>query len=227
MRKILRGVRNCVFDLDGTLIDSKVDIASAILVVLRHYGIHHVKADQIYPHIGTPLVKILAHFIPGRVEEVFPEALQLYLGYYRPRLFENSTLYPGAVEVLQALRGHGINCAVATSKSTATAKIVADHFKLTPLMVSVRGTDNQKYKPDPDILITLMRDEGWKESETIMVGDTSHDIEAGKNAGILTCGVTHGASGAEILRPLKPDVLVDSLFDLPPALGFEVVPYVR
>lgn len=116
--------RNIIFDLDGTLVDSKRDIAAAQHWVLGRLGVHSYKPEELYPLIGKPLAETFATILPAPLHKRIPEAIELYKNRYPPRALETTTLFPGVRETLEALRARGIRLATATTKLSAGTRRV-------------------------------------------------------------------------------------------------------
>jgi phosphoglycolate phosphatase len=208
-------VRNVIFDVDGTLLDSKRDIAAAQLYVLKQFGLHHYTPEDIYPHIGKTNREIYEFFLPTQFHSRIPEAHEMYLSYYRPRALDTTRLFPGVIETLEKLYLQGIRLAVATTKSTMTTNRVIEHFCINQFFHQLQGTDGTPSKPDPFILNKIISEQAWQSEESMMVGDTDKDIEAGKNAGMRSCGVTYGAFTRPQMEKCKPDFIIDVITELP------------
>jgi phosphoglycolate phosphatase len=207
-------ITNIIFDVDGTLIDSKRDIAAAQHWVLGQLGVHSYKPEDLYPLIGKPLAETFATLLPPSLHHRIAEASDLYKGYYPPRALETTTLFPSVRETLETLRSRGTKLATATTKLTAGTRRVLTHFGIAEHFSQIQGSDDMPFKPDPFIITKILSDQSWEKSATIMVGDTDNDVEAGKRAGIKTCGVTYGSLSSEQIRHLKPDFVIDSLPEL-------------
>jgi phosphoglycolate phosphatase len=207
-------VKNIIFDLDGTLVDSKRDIAAAQHWVLGQLGVHSYTPEELYPLIGKPLTETFAVLLPADLHERIPEAAELYKAYYPPRAFDTSTLFPGVGETIETLRTRGIRLATATTKLSAGTRRVLTHFGIAEYFAQIQGSDDIPFKPDPFIITKILKDQSWEKSETLMVGDTDNDIIAGKRANIPTCGVTYGSLTKAQIAQLNPDIVIHSLPEL-------------
>ena len=205
---------NIIFDVDGTLTDSRHDIAGAQLRVLHRLGVDHVKEEDLYPFIGRRLEETFRRLLPSELHAAIPGAATMYLEEYLPRALETTTLFPGVSDTLAELRSRGKLLAVASTKRSTTIRRVTDHFGITGHFVQLQGTDNLPHKPDPAIITKILTDQGWIPRETLMVGDTDLDMRAGRGAGTATCGVTYGALTAAQLRLLEPDHLITHFSEL-------------
>ena len=206
--------RNIIFDLDGTLVDSKRDIAGAQLWALHQLGVDTYKHEDIYPLIGKPLAVTFKKLLPPDLHHRIDEAVDLYKAYYPPRALETTTLFPNVRETLDALRAKKIRRATATTKLTPGTRRILTHFGIDGYFDQIQGSDNIPFKPDPSIIHKILEDQSWEHSATLIVGDTDNDIHAGKRAGIATCGVTYGSLSEEQMRQLEPDFTIDSFPDL-------------
>ncbi len=204
------GFRNLIFDFDGTLTDSKHDIAGAQLWVLNQLGVHAFCKEDLFPFIGRTLEETFSNLLPAELHARIPEAAEMYAEYYRPRSLDTTKLFPGVKETLEILHSHGKHMAVASTKRGQGIKRATDHFNITSWFVQLQGSDGLPRKPDPFILNKIIADQQWKCGETLMVGDTDNDILAGKNAGVATCAVSYGSLTHEQLEHFNPDMIIDS-----------------
>jgi HAD superfamily hydrolase (TIGR01549 family) len=200
--------RNVIFDFDGTLIDSRNDIAGAQLWVLNQFGVHNYSTEDLFPYIGKTLHATFAHLLPAAMHHRIDEAVQLYREYYLPRALATTTLFPGVLETLDTLLTCGVHMAVASTKKESNIHHVADHFGISRYFVQLQGSDDIPYKPDPFIVKKILGDQRWNPAETLMVGDTDNDIRAGQGAGVATCAVTYGSLTEEQLRAFAPDYVI-------------------
>jgi HAD superfamily hydrolase (TIGR01549 family) len=203
-----------IFDLDGTLVDSKRDIAGAQLWVLNQLGVNSYKLEDIYPLIGKPLTETFTKLLPPGLHHRIAEAAEMYKAYYPPRALETTNLFPNVRETLDVLRAKGIRLATATTKLTPGTRRVLTHFGIDGYFDQIQGSDNIPFKPDPFIINKILEDQSWGREETLMVGDTDNDIHAGKRAGIATCGVTYGSLSKEQMQQLEPDFMIDRFPEL-------------
>ncbi len=214
MNKTFFNIRNIIFDLDGTIVDSKKDIAAAQLKVLQDYGINNYSEEDLYPHIGKSLHETFTTLLPPKLHNGIDEASKKYTDYYVPNSLNTTKLFPEIFEMLKILKQNEFRMAIATTKKGAGAVRVLNHFQISEYFVQIQGSDNIPYKPDPTIIELILTEQNWKKEETIMVGDTDKDIYAGKNAGIRTCAVTYGALKIEELTKYSPDIIINSPLEI-------------
>ena len=206
--------RSIIFDFDGTLVDSRSDIAGAQLWALNQLGVTHYTPEDLYPYIGKTLQATFTHLLPPAMHHRIDEAVRLYREFYPPRSLLTTTLFPGVRETLDTLRARGARMAIASTKKESTILRVAEHFRISSSFVQLQGSDDLPYKPDPSIVRKIITDQRWDPAGTLMVGDTDNDILAGQRAGIATCAVTYGSLTEEQLRLYSPDHVIRSLPEL-------------
>jgi HAD superfamily hydrolase (TIGR01509 family) len=214
--------RNIVFDFDGTLIDSRNDIAGAQLWALNQIGVTHYRPEDLFPYIGKSLQLTFAHLLPPAMHHRIDEAVGLYREYYVPRSLLTTKPFPGVLETLDTLRARNVRMAVASTKKESNLVRVAGHFNIMSYFVQLQGSDDLPYKPDPFIINKIIAEQQWNPSETLMVGDTDSDVLAGKAAGISTCAVTYGSLTEEQLRAFSSDFMIRSFPELLNIIGAAV-----
>jgi len=208
-----------VFDLDGTLVDSVRDIASAVNDALKAVGPEARPLDlaEIHSFVGEgPAVLMARSLRAARLERPVEEALPLYLEAYARHMLETTRFYPGAVEVLDAFRDRTL-CVLTNKPGDLSRALLAGLGAAGRFSRIWGGGDTPGRKPDPGGLRLLMQAFGARPEETVMVGDSAVDVETGRAAGTLTVGVTYGFDPRGVVAA-KPDVMLDDLRDLPPLL---------
>ncbi|MCU0662564.1 MAG: HAD-IA family hydrolase [Myxococcota bacterium] len=213
------GAFTCVvFDLDGTLVDSRVDIAASINHGLMSVGHEPKPVEQIQPFIGQPLVQIFETLL-GPSQKRAQDAATAYRSHYFDHCADHSRLYPGIEELLDALCH--VPLGIATTKMTFMAVEVARRLGIDRRFAVVQGCDGIPHKPDPAVVHLTLQALGQGPSGGWMVGDTHLDIEAGRAAGLATCAVTWGFGAREELRRSRPNLMVDSPVELAVHFGVE------
>lgn len=216
--KRFHGVKAFVFDLDGTLIDSKLDLVLSMNATLVHLGRKPLEHEQIASYVGggVPLLIKRALGESGTEAEV-EKGIVHFLDYYREHMLDNTVAYPGVLECLEALRGREM--AVLTNKPVKFSQAIIAGLNMSQYFRFVYGGNSfEKKKPDPVGLYTLLRDFGIAPQELMMVGDSDVDVQTARNAGTLACGLTYGLGKMQPQFP--PDLLLDNLADLPRHVGF-------
>ncbi|MDA0986088.1 MAG: HAD-IA family hydrolase [Bacteroidetes bacterium] len=214
MQKTFFNIRNIIFDLDGTIVDSKKDIATAQLLVLQDYGINNISENELYPHIGKSLHETFSSLLPLELHSKLDEASEKYTEYYVPNSLKTTTLFPSVFDLLNILSQNNFKMAIATTKRGSGALRATNHFGITNYFSQIQGSDNIPFKPNPTIINLILEKQNWKNEETIIVGDTDKDILVGKNSEISTCGVTWGAMNFEELQKFNPDIIINNPLEL-------------
>jgi phosphoglycolate phosphatase len=205
--------RLLVFDLDGTLVDSKEDLANAVNVALASFDLPRLPNPLIYSYVGDGASALILRAIPPEKPGLLPEVLDRFLGYYRRHLLDTTRAYPGVVGALRKWAGI-YRMAVLTNKGVAMTQEILSGLSLDGYFFEVRGGDSfGTKKPDPEGLLRILREAGIEAQEAIMVGDSRNDVQAGRAAGTVTCGVTYGL-GASGFAEHPPDFTVDRFPDL-------------
>lgn len=216
-------VRVLIFDLDGTLIDSKLDLALAMNATLEYMGRAPLTHEMIYSFVGNGAPVLVRRSlnegaVVGEITDAHVErGLAHFLSYYRAHMLDNTVAYPGVREGLDllAVRPMAHAMAVLTNKPVKFSQAILEGLALAKYFRYVYGGNSfDRKKPDPMGVQVLLRDLDAQPEDAMMVGDSDIDVRTARNAGIWACGVTYGL-GAEGLRANPPDLLVDSLADLP------------
>ena len=202
-----------VFDWDGTLIDSASTIAECIQAASREMGLPVPDRERASHVIGLGLQDSLRHAVPDLPRERYVDFEGLYRRHFLAR--ESSmSLFEGVAQLLSELARRGHMLAVATGKSRAgldralAASGLGVHFRAS------RCADETNPKPHPAMLLELMQELDTEPQRVLMVGDTSHDLEMARNAGVNAVAVTYGAHPEPALRALEPLACVSSVEDL-------------
>jgi phosphoglycolate phosphatase len=223
--KRFAGVRVLIFDLDGTLIDSKLDLAHSVNAMLAHMGREAHVHETIFSFIGDGAAMLVRRALgEGASDAEVASGLDYFLSYYRAHMLDNTVAYPGVRESLAALAGHSTEgaayaMAVLTNKPVVFSRAILDGLGLGQYFRFVYGGNSfERKKPDPMGVEVLLRDLDAAPDEAMMIGDSDVDIRTARNAGIFACGVSYGF-GLEGLRAHPPDLMVDSLAELPAHLN--------
>lgn len=208
-----RRFRLLVFDWDGTLADSTAIIAGALQQACRDLEQPMPDEGRARFVIGLGLSEALRHVAPGLPVADYPRLSERYRHHYLARDPE-IPLFAGAREMLDELDARGFLLAVATGKTRAgLARSLVQHG-LAQRFVATRCADEGFPKPHPDMLLTLMDRCGVAPSETLMIGDTTHDLELARNAGISALAVAYGAHTTAGLESLSPLATLASIAEL-------------
>jgi phosphoglycolate phosphatase len=225
--KRFAGVRVLIFDLDGTLIDSKLDLAHSVNAMLEHMGRETHVHETIFSFIGDGAAMLVRRALgEGVTDADVEQGLDYFLKYYRTHMLDNTVAYPGVREALADLAGDSGKpagrparaMAVLTNKPVVFSQAILDGLGLSRFFRFVYGGNSfERKKPDPMGVEVLLRDLQASPSEALMIGDSDVDIKTARNAGIFACGVSYGF-GLAGLRAHPPDLMLDNLMELPAQL---------
>jgi phosphoglycolate phosphatase len=226
--------RLLIFDLDGTLIDSQIDLANAVNATLAHFAKPPLPIATIANYIGdgaaTLVRRALNHeHIAPHDEATVANAVTVFLRHYHAHMVDHTTVYPGVLESLTNIRAThpSLPMAVLTNKPVIPSRLICTHFGLTPfLFQNYGGNSFPSKKPSPEGLLALMAEASAlnptqppiQPSETVMIGDSHVDIETARAAGTRSLGCTYGLS-PRTLAAAKPDLTVHQASDWPTVLG--------
>jgi len=208
-------IKLVIFDLDGTLIDSRLDLVHSVNAALRHIGRPELPDHVIASYVGDGAPILIARALGDDIvdEATIRKGLEFFLSYYREHKLDHTTVYAGVVEALAAIQnasnGHPRKLAVLTNKPVIPSRAIVDALKLAPYFSQVYGGNSfATKKPDPEGALRLLEEIGVPAEQAVMVGDSHTDVETGRNAGLWTVGVTYGFA-PHTLADASPDVLVD------------------
>jgi phosphoglycolate phosphatase len=204
-----------IFDLDGTLIDSRLDLAHAVNATCIHMGMQPLENERVYSYVGNGAPVLIRRALGSQASEAeAEEALEFFLEYYREHDLDFTTLYPGVKESLDRLRAAGKRMAVLTNKPVRVSQAIVKGLGVGAHFFQVYGGNSFEFKkPNPIGIRKLMEEAGIGPDRTIMVGDSSVDIETARNAGVRSCGVTYGFQPETLADP-APDLKVDRMEEL-------------
>lgn len=222
-----------IFDLDGTLIDSSVDITNALNYALEPYSFRPLSVDDTIKMIGEGIARLIEKVVgsggngallqafaefpqnPQRLQEIQADVKNRFLEHYSVHILDNSREYPGVGETLKALGVY--RKAVISNKMEALSKKVLHGLGLLKYFDVVVGSDTTpEKKPSPRPILKVLSDLRIHPNAALIVGDSNYDIDAGKAAGIITVAVTYGYRPREVIA--HADYLIDRMTDLVPLL---------
>jgi len=185
-------VRALIFDLDGTLIDSKSDLIRSVNAMLQELRRPQLAAETISGYIGHGAPQLVARALGGTAtEEELKFALQFFLAYYEDHKMDSTCAYPEVAETLQRLRH--LPMAVLTNKPTRISVRILNALGLAHYFRVVYGGNSfETKKPDPFGAVTILRELGVAPSEALLVGDSEVDVQTARNAGTLAAAVNYG-----------------------------------
>jgi len=197
-----------IFDLDGTLVDTRRDLANAVNYALRQLGRNELGLKTLTSYVGDGLRKLLERALDDPSDSELESARQHFRHFYKEHVADFSQLYPGMLEALENFNDK--KKAVLTNKPQEFTDALLQRLEICKYFEFViGGQPNLKLKPDPDGALKILAHLAAPPSRTIIIGDGENDILAGKAAGIITCAATYGFRPAEKLLALAPDFVVD------------------
>jgi len=208
-------IRLLIFDLDGTLIDSRLDLVHSVNAMLRNFHRAELPDEVIATYVGDGAPMLVRRALGDPSDEGFlKEALEYFLAYYREHKLDNTHAYAGIPEALAAIRaprnGSERQMAVLSNKPVNPSRAIVEALGLGQFFFRVYGGNSfSTKKPDPLGVRTLLEEAAARPEEALMIGDSSIDVITGRNAGLWTCGVTYGFA-PHTLCEAPPDVVVDS-----------------
>ncbi|MDT8896428.1 phosphoglycolate phosphatase [Halomonas sp. I1] len=220
MHPLLEGVRLVAFDLDGTLVDSVPDLAAAVDDALRDLDMPVAGEARVRDWVGNGSMVLIERALRDALgrdadAERCREAHERFLVHYAQRPCRSTRLYPGVREALEALRGAGVVQVLVTNKPEAFIAPILAHFELTGHFSLCLGGDSlPRRKPDPLPLTHAAECFAVPPSDCLMIGDSRHDIAAGRAAGFRTLAVPYGYNHGEPVAASGPDGVVESLKEL-------------
>lgn len=218
MKTTWNQLRLLVFDLDGTLVDSKRDLALSVNAMRQEMDLAPLPLDQVASYVGHGVNLLVRRSLGAHAtDEEIEKGISFFLGYYKQHMLDNTAPYPGVPEALEALRTHKL--AVLTNKPVNFSREMLMRLGFASCFAFVYGGNSfAQKKPDPMGLHKLMADLEVSSGQTLMVGDSDIDVLTGRNAGVWTCGVSYGF-GAHTLQQAPPDLIIDDLRELPPLVN--------
>jgi phosphoglycolate phosphatase len=217
-------IKLVIFDLDGTLIDSRLDLVHSVNAALRHIGRPALPDEVIASYVGDGAPILIQRALGGEQvdEATLRRGLEFFLSYYREHKLDHTTVYPGIFEALASIQ-HSQNgtsaasqrkMAVLTNKPVNPSRAIVEALGLGKFFSQVYGGNSfSTKKPDPEGARQLLAEYGVQPEHAVIVGDSHVDILTGQNAGMHTIGVMYGFA-PHTLEDEPPDVLIDSPMEL-------------
>jgi phosphoglycolate phosphatase len=191
-----------IFDLDGTLIDSRLDLVHSVNAALRHIGRPELPDDVIASYVGDGAPVLIQRALGGEAadEALVRKGLEFFLSYYRAHKLDHTTVYPGIAEALAAIQnpGNGTSgatrkLAVLSNKPVIPSRAIVEALGLGRFFTQIYGGNSfATKKPDPEGAQKLLQENGVSPEHTVIVGDSHVDVRTGRNAGLWTVGVYYG-----------------------------------
>ena len=196
-----------IFDLDGTIIDSQKDIATAVNAVRKDFGFEPLTIEKVRSYLGSGVKALVDRVVPEKSGEVHAAALEKFKHYYAGCLTDTTVPYGGIEKTLQTLQNK--KKAILSNKTEFFSREIVKRLGLAKYFTQIWGGDTAGVKkPDPKPILDLMKITKSAPEKTIMIGDSDNDIQAAKAAGVASLAVLYGYSDFESIKKCNPDYVV-------------------
>ncbi len=196
-----------IFYLDGTLIESKWDIAHSVNLTLEELGLSRRPQEEIFGFVGDGVKRLLRLAVGEENQAKYEEALRVFRGHYLAHCLDRTRFYPGVETVLTHFADK--HKAVATNKSIEYTKVILDGLGNHHFAYIIGGDDGYGLKPEPGMLLKIMEALRVPRERTVLIGDSTNDINGGHNAGIRVCAVGYGMGNREKMVACRPDWFIE------------------
>jgi len=201
-----------IFDLDGTLVDSKLDLAHSVNAARGHMGLPPLEHDLVSSYVGNGAPVLIRRVLGAEATEAdVQHALDFFLAYYHEHKLDSTRLYPGVQESLDRLREARVAMAVLTNKPVKISQAILDGLGVGGHFFRIYGGNSfEQKKPHPMGVDRLIEESGAGRERTLIVGDSAVDVRTARNANVRSAGVTYGFQ-PESLAEEPPDFLMDRM----------------
>ena len=201
-----------IFDLDGTLIESKWDIATAVNLTLAELGLPVRGQEEIFSFVGDGIKRLLRLSVGEENQSRYEDALRVFRGHYLTHCLDRTQFYPGIDRVLAHYAAK--HKAVATNKSLEYTTRILDGLGAHHFAYVVGGDNGYGLKPEPGMLLKILDELKVERDRAVLIGDSTNDITGGHNAGIKVCAVGYGMGNREKMAACNPDWFIEQPEDL-------------
>jgi len=196
-----------IFDLDGTLIESKWDIAQSVNLTLVELGFPERPMEEIFGFVGDGVKKLLRLAVGEGNQARFEDALKIFRGHYLEHCLDRTSFFPGIEPMLRHFSHK--QKAIATNKSIEYTRVILNGLGAQHFTYMVGGDNGFGLKPEPGMLLHVMEQLNATKERAVLVGDSTNDINGGHNAGIRVCAVGYGMGNREKMAACKPDWFIE------------------
>lgn len=217
-------IKLIIFDLDGTLIDSSIDITNALNYALEPYSLKHLTVNDTIKLVGEGITRLIEKLVgsvwanlapPRGLSEIQADVTERFLKHYTEHILDYTREYPGVKETLEKLKTY--KKAVISNKKESLSKMALDGLGLSGFFDIIIGSDTTpEKKPSPTPIMKVLSELYVQPGDAVIVGDSNYDVDAGKAAGVTTVAVTYGYRPREVIA--HADYVIDRMTDLIPIL---------
>jgi phosphoglycolate phosphatase len=201
-----------IFDLDGTLIDSRQDIAKSVNRTFQDLNLPELPEETIYGFVGNGVYKLMTDATGSSDPAFLDQTLKIFEQHYLANLLNETCLYPGMRELLSQQKDK--RKAVVTNKRTKFTSKIIEGLCPRDFELVLGAEEGVKLKPDPEMIFKTLSQLNVAAEETILIGDMLNDIYAARAAGIKICSVSYGFGNEQALRDAFPDYFARTVEDL-------------
>ena len=197
-----------IFDLDGTILDTLLDLANAVNFAMKSKGFPERTVEEVKSFIGNGIKVLIRRAVPEKTsEDDYAEALEIFTKYYLEHIADNTKPYDGIIDVINELKKKGCKTAVVSNKAHFAAQAVVKDFFGEIFDIVVGKMDEFPSKPEPDSLLYTIKSLGADKEKCIYIGDSDVDVLTAHNAGLECIGVTWGNRDEDILRASRAEYI--------------------
>jgi phosphoglycolate phosphatase len=196
-----------IFDLDGTLIESKWDIATAVNLTLGDLGLPRRPLEEIFSFVGDGIKRLLRLAVGEENQARYEEALRIFRGHYLAHCLDRTRFYPGIEKVLDHFADK--HKAIATNKSLEYTRKILEGLGTHHFAYVVGGDDGYGLKPDPGMFLKILGELKVEKDRAVLIGDSTNDITGGHNADLRVCAVGYGMGNREKMVACKPEWFIE------------------
>jgi len=202
-----------IFDLDGTLLDSKNDIVNAVNFTLKSLNRREKPFNEIVSCVGHGIREVLSKCLDSENNNLLNKAVNIFENYFLAHALDETLLYPQVKEILEYFKEK--NLFIVTNRSKKSSELALRNFGILQYFKDIIGGDDETcLKPSPCPLEKIIARFSVGKERIVIVGDMAIDIIAGRGAGITTCAVTYGIGKKEDILKAKPDHIIQNLLEL-------------
>lgn len=207
--------KTLIFDLDGTLLNTLLDLASSVNYAMRECGFNERTTDEIRRFIGNGVAVLIQRSVPdGTSEEEYKKALDIFKTHYKENSRNKTAPYDGICDLLRKLKEDGYNLAIVSNKVDFAVKDLRDEFFCGLIDVAIGDSDATRTKPEPDMVYKAIEELGVDKESCIYIGDTDVDIETARNSGMDCISVSWGFRLRSELEECGATMIADCAEDI-------------